>query len=204
MPSTIELETYREAARRVYNPIQKDAAIFLETAEESGGERTLLEIELAPGGGNALHVHTAFAEHFEVLEGELVVQVGRQEHVLGPGGTATAPPRTLHRFFSRSSAPTRFRVDLRPGHAGFERAVRIAYGMAEDGLTTKKGMPRRLDHLAVLVEMSGTIPAGAASVMLPLFRFIARRARRRGVEAELIARYCPPFAHAERESAAGA
>lgn len=180
------------AARRVYNPIQKDAAIFLATAAESGGEHTLVEIELAPGGGNTLHLHTDFAEHFTVVEGELVVQLGRNEHVLGPGDTATAPPRTLHRFFSRSSEPTRFRVELRPGHAGFERALCIAYGLAEDGLLNGRGIPRRLDHLALLVEMGGTLPAGFASAVLPLLRPVARSARRRGVEAELIERYCAP------------
>lgn len=190
----------RQASRRVYNPVQKDAATFLITSEESGGERTYLEVELAPGGGNGLHMHIDFAEHFEVLEGELVVQVGHEEHVLGPGGTATAPPRTLHRFCNRSSASTRFRVDLRPGHPGFEQALRIVYGLAADGLLTKRRMPRRLDHLALLVDTGGTLPAASWAVMLPLFRLIARRARRRGVEAKLIARYCPPFARAEPES----
>jgi hypothetical protein len=121
--------------------------------------------------------------------------------VLGPGDTATAPPRALHRFYSRSSAPTRFRVEVRPGHTGFEQALRIVYGMAAEGRLTKGRMPRRLDHLALLVEMSGTIAAGFPALMLPLFRLVARRARRRGVEAELIARYCPPFAPAEPETA---
>lgn len=202
MPSTIAAEP--RTARRIYNPVQKDAATFLVTTEESGGERTLLEVELAPGGGNSLHIHTDFAEHFQVLEGELVVQLGEQEHVLGPGDTATAPPRTLHRFYSRSSAPTRFRVELRPGHAGFERALRIVYGMAEAGVLTEKRTRPRLDHLALLVEMGGTLPAGPWAMMLPLLRLIARRARRRGVEAELIARYCPPLAPAEPERASAA
>jgi quercetin dioxygenase-like cupin family protein len=199
MPSTISAS--RQAARRIYNPLIKDVATFLVTSQESGGERTYLEVELAPGGGNSLHTHTDFAERFEVLEGELVVQVGHEEHVLGPGGTATAPPGALHRFYSRSSQPTRFRVELRPGHPGFEQALRIVYGMAADGLLTKGRMPRRLDHLALLMEMGGTLPAGFPALVLPLFRLIARRARRRGVEAELIARYCPPFAPAELETA---
>jgi mannose-6-phosphate isomerase-like protein (cupin superfamily) len=197
------LEAGRQTARRIYNPLQREAVTFLVTCDESGGERTYVEVELAPGGGNGLHVHTDFAEHFEVLEGELVVQVGSDEHVLGPGGTATAPPRTPHRFYSRSPQPTRFRVELRPGHRGFERALRMAFGMAADGLMTEKRMPRRLDHLALLVETSGTLPARFPAVLLPLFRLIARRARRRGVEAELLARYCPPFAPAEAETAAG-
>ena len=77
--------------RRFYHPLQRDTAIFLETVEESGGERTLLEIELAPGGGNTPHRHLSYAEHFEVLEGSIVVMVEGELHYLGPGETATAP-----------------------------------------------------------------------------------------------------------------
>ena len=45
------------AGRRYYHPLQKDYATFLETSEETGGDRTLIEIEVAPGGGNAPHYH---------------------------------------------------------------------------------------------------------------------------------------------------
>lgn len=36
------------SARFVYSPLPKDRAHFVETAAESGGGRTLLEIELEP------------------------------------------------------------------------------------------------------------------------------------------------------------
>ena len=39
---------------RIYNPIQKDYVTFLETSDETGGEHTLIEIEVAPGGGRRL------------------------------------------------------------------------------------------------------------------------------------------------------
>ncbi len=35
--------------RRYYHPIQKDYATFLGTSEETGGEYTLIEVEVAPG-----------------------------------------------------------------------------------------------------------------------------------------------------------
>ena len=38
-------------ARRYYHPIQKDYATFLETSEETGGVRTLIEVEVVPGAG---------------------------------------------------------------------------------------------------------------------------------------------------------
>ncbi len=35
-------------ARRIDNPVQDDVVTFLETSEESGGERTLAELDVAP------------------------------------------------------------------------------------------------------------------------------------------------------------
>src|SRR4051794_32349821 len=77
--------------RSFYNPLQKGTAIFLETAEESGGERTHLETDLAPGGGNTPHRHLTYAEHFEVLEGTLTVTVDGSISYLSQGDTAVAP-----------------------------------------------------------------------------------------------------------------
>src|SRR5262245_11401402 len=136
-------------SRRFYHPLQKDAATFLETVEESGGARTLLQVELAPGGGNALHRHMTYAEHFEVLEGRLVVSLDGIEHVLAPGDTAVAPAGMRHNFRNRTDGTVVFRVELRPGHRGFERAIQAGYGLAEDGRTRGDGTPKNVLELAV-------------------------------------------------------
>lgn len=52
-----EMGAVTSEKRRYYNPIQKDYATFLETSEETGGEFTLIEIEVAPGGGTPPHYH---------------------------------------------------------------------------------------------------------------------------------------------------
>ncbi len=57
--------------RRIYHPIQRDYVTFVRTAEETAGEYLLIEVELAPHGGNARHRHLAFTETFEAIEGEL-------------------------------------------------------------------------------------------------------------------------------------
>jgi quercetin dioxygenase-like cupin family protein len=180
----------RGQERRIYHPLQKDYATFLETAAESGGRWTLLEIELAPGGGNALHIHRSFAERFTVVEGELAVQTGRGTTILRPGESAVAPAGVAHRFSNPSDRVARFRVELTPGHSGFESTLRITYGLAADGLMRAGGMPKRLSHLALLVEMGDTELVGPAAMLRPALRWLARRARARGVERELLARYC--------------
>ncbi|MBA2715375.1 MAG: hypothetical protein H0U55_17720 [Rubrobacteraceae bacterium] len=63
---------------RYYNPGQKDYAAFLKTSEETGGELTLIEIEVAPGGGTPPHYHKTYDEHFEVLAGALEVLLGKE------------------------------------------------------------------------------------------------------------------------------
>jgi quercetin dioxygenase-like cupin family protein len=150
----LEEQIAQQTLRRVYNPVQKDYATFLETSAETNGTRTLIEIDLAPGGGNRVHYHRAFSERFEVLDGTLQVQLGKQKHLLKPGQSATAYPNTLHCFSNPTDQRARFLVELQPGHAGFERSLQIGYGLAADGKTNKEGLPSNLYHLAVLFILS--------------------------------------------------
>ena len=56
--------------------------------------------------GADLHFHREHADSFYVLEGELAIRVGDEEHLVGPGGVVSAPPGFTHGF--RSTMPTRF------------------------------------------------------------------------------------------------
>lgn len=178
------------AERRYYHPIQKDYATFLKTSAETGGEYSLIEVEVAPGGGNAPHYHKAYDECFEVLEGVLEVMVGGGTRVLRPRDKAVAPKNTLHNFRNPTREPTTFLVGLRPGSAGFEKALKAGYGLAADGLTRVDGTPRSLYHLAVLLEWSDVRLPGIFTVAEPLFGLLAKRARRKGIDSKLEAKYC--------------
>ena len=71
--------------RKIYNPIQKDQVIFLKTAAVTNNKYTLVEVELADGGGVGLHYHKTYTEKFNCLEGEVEIQVGKKIVVLQPG-----------------------------------------------------------------------------------------------------------------------
>jgi len=178
------------SSRRYYHPTQKDYARFLETSASTNGKRTLIEIELAPGGGNVPHYHTAFSERFEVLEGELQVLVGSETHTLGPGQSKTADRNTLHCIYNPTDTPTRYLVDIQPGSTGFEQALKIGYGLATDGKTNKRGVPKNIFHLAVTLIMGESRLPGMPSLLLAVFRMLARWARKQGIERELIDTYC--------------
>jgi quercetin dioxygenase-like cupin family protein len=184
-----DAETRRDE-RRIYNPVQKDSATFLETSEETGGERTLIEIEAAPGGGTTPHYHLTYSEHFEVLRGALDVQVGKITHTLHVGQKAVAPINMLHRWHNATEEPVVFLVELRPGHSGFEKSLKVAYGLARDGLSSANGLPKNLYHTALLFEWGeGRLP-GIFGIAEPLFRLLAKQARRKGIDKDLEARYC--------------
>jgi quercetin dioxygenase-like cupin family protein len=175
--------------RRYYHPLQKDYATFLKTSEETGGEYTLIEVEVAAGGGNAPHYHKTYDEHFEVLAGTLEVMAGGETHILRPRETALAPKNTLHNFRNPTDEPTTFLVTLRPASPGFEKALKAGYGLAADGLTRADGTPKNLYQLAVLLEWSEIRIPGVFTVVEPLMRLLAKRARSKGVDRELEARY---------------
>jgi mannose-6-phosphate isomerase-like protein (cupin superfamily) len=190
MRTTEKIETLRSGKRRYYHPGQKDYATFLQTSEETGGERTLIEIELAPGGGNQPDYHLTYDEHFEVPEGALEVQLGKASRTLRPGEKATAYETVLHHFRNPTEEPARFLVELRPGHSGFEKALKVAYGLAADGLSAANGAPRNPYHLALAFEWGeGRLP-GIFAALEPARQLLAKRARRKGIDRELEERYC--------------
>ncbi len=179
------------AGRKVYeNPLIGDKAVFLATSAETNGAYTLVEIQLAPGGGNPLHAHRTYTETFIPVEGEIEVQLGKERKLLRPGETCTVPLKAVHCFRNPSKQPITFRVELVPGNAGFEYSMMIAYGLAKDGLTNRESMPKNLSHAAVLLNLFDPEPTGLLRLMMPLIRWKARQARKRGVEQELIDRYC--------------
>src|SRR5450631_3668180 len=100
--------------RKIYNPIQKDQVTFLKKHADTNGECTLVEVELANGGGVGLHYHKTYSEKFDCLEGEVQVQLGKTLHKLKSGESATAQQNINHLFRNRSGKSCKFRVELRP------------------------------------------------------------------------------------------
>jgi mannose-6-phosphate isomerase-like protein (cupin superfamily) len=179
----------RKTKRELVNPMYNDRALILKTSNETGGRYSLGELTVNPGGGNHLHIHTAFRETFTAVEGTLGVMFGKKKIFLKAGDSITVPLRTPHNFFNSGSKPVIAQVKLEPGHEGFEKGIAIGYGLAGDGLTDKKGTPKSFTHLALLIDLTNTRPSGAMSLMMPLIKWVANRARKKGIENELLEKY---------------
>ena len=177
--------------KRVFtNPNVQDKVTFIRTSRETCGEYTLVEVELAPNGGTPMHAHTSFDEEFTAIEGVVGIRVEKRKLLLNPGKSAIAPVGKFHRFYNPGKRPIRFAVKIKPSCEGFENALKISYGLAEDGKATKAGVPKSFTHMALLTTMADTVLPGILSLLLPVLRWKARKAIRKGIDKELISKYC--------------
>ncbi len=86
-------------------------------AASTGGALGVIE-EVPPLADTPLHGHTSEDELFYALEGEHVIQVGDEEHRIGPGETAFGPRGVPHAQRRVVPAAGRILIAVTPG--GFE------------------------------------------------------------------------------------
>jgi mannose-6-phosphate isomerase-like protein (cupin superfamily) len=132
-----------------------------------------------------------FTESFSTIEGELGVLTGTERRLLRRGQNATVPPGMVHCFCNPSDQVAKFRGEARPSQPGLDHFIQIAYGLARDGQVNKKGSPKKRAHIAILMEMGDMrMPGLGFKLVVPFLRWVRRRARKRGLEKQLIERYC--------------
>jgi quercetin dioxygenase-like cupin family protein len=176
--------------RVFFNPAINDTATFIKTCDESNGECSLIEIELYKSEGPPLHYHNAFSEKFEVLDGTLYLQIGKEKKVLQVGDSVIVPKGKPHKFYNITDNKVKFRVTFQPGHVGMENFIKIIYSLAEDGLSDKAGKPKNFAHLASILVMSDSNASGMMSLLSPIIRVVAKRAKKDGTEKWLLDKYC--------------
>jgi len=174
---------------KIINPVIGEEIVFHTTSKQSKGEKTVMEVLIQPKGGNPLHYHNLFSETFYVIDGELSVQIGKEKMKLKAGQTATAPMKTVHRFYNTSGKQVRFTVELRPASEGFENVLRIAFGLAQDGKAGPNGMPKSLVHNGILMHMGEGYFVGAFSILEKVFRYFGNSPKAKQIETELLEKY---------------
>jgi quercetin dioxygenase-like cupin family protein len=175
----------------IENPVTGQRVTFTETARETGGARTVADIDTTPGGGVLLHQHADHEEWIEVVDGEIELTTEGVPRRLGPGEQVVIAPGAVHSW--RNPSPDRvlrFRAIMTPGHPGFETVIRVSFGLGRDGWLRPSGLPRRFADLALLADWDPSLLAvGPRRLLTPIMRWSARRARASGHAAELLRRY---------------
>jgi quercetin dioxygenase-like cupin family protein/uncharacterized protein YndB with AHSA1/START domain len=115
---------------------------FLRTATDTNGELLEYEVQGRPRGLPAqAHVHSLQTESHEVVSGALLVKMGGQNRVLGPGESIEIPAGTAHRHYAAGNGEGRVRVQLRPALRTEELLERLAE-LSARGAITSTGYPK--------------------------------------------------------------
>jgi quercetin dioxygenase-like cupin family protein len=127
----------------------------------------LVLTETEGAGSTEPHIHHQHADGFRVLEGELTVLLGPEEHVLAPGDFALAPPELVHCYRTDGARW----INLHAPGCGFENWLRRndpAFDQhdppAEGGGSASDGVLRRAgegEAIAPGPGAAGVILAGA-------------------------------------------
>jgi mannose-6-phosphate isomerase-like protein (cupin superfamily) len=87
---------------------------FKVATSDSGGAVFVIENTNRGRGGPARHLHTEQEELFYVLEGEYVIDVGRERFTLGPGDSVLAPRKLPHVWAYVGNARGRLLITFTP------------------------------------------------------------------------------------------
>lgn len=105
----------REGIAEFETPVGEDV-IVLARGDEPGEDYDLLDFTVPPGGGGPQHVHHDNDETFYVLEGELLLRIGGDQHRLTPGSYAFGPRGVPHGYRNTGDGPARMLVMFMPGN----------------------------------------------------------------------------------------
>jgi quercetin dioxygenase-like cupin family protein len=189
----------------LWNPLTGEKALLIESGEESGGERIVVDFAVEKGGfvPGGEHVHDHCTERFEVREGSIAFLLDGEERTLAAGEEATVPPGTWHRWWNPGEAEVRSRVRVVPA-LHFEEAMLTFWGLCADCHTNAEGRPSPL--LGALVatryrdELRYREPPDAAQRLL--FPPLAGLARLRG-HGRVLDRYLDLETHPAAEPGLG-
>lgn len=139
------------------NPVTRQSLVFRVTAEESNGE--LVEVESIYEAGSAdppRHYHPRQTERFEMLEGEIQVELEGEVGTLKPGDVLEIPPGKPHAMWN--AGPERARViwQTRPA-LGTQTFFETVWGLAQEGRVNAKGFPKPLQMAVLMRAYEGEI-----------------------------------------------
>jgi quercetin dioxygenase-like cupin family protein len=167
------------------NRVQGDRFVVREGGDDTGGERLLGDLHIRPGGAVAAkHVHAYTTERFEVVSGTVRFHVDGRDELARPGQQVEVPPGVVHDWWNVGDDDAHVLVDIRPAQR-FELMIQNLYGLANDGKTNARGVPRLLPLALFAREFrrEGEFVRPPRIVQRILFALLSPLARARGHRA---------------------
>jgi mannose-6-phosphate isomerase-like protein (cupin superfamily) len=131
---------------------------ILLSSAETGGQFSLIEGLMPPGGDGGLHIHTNEDESMHLLEGTLNVTIGGRDFTVAPGETYFAPRGIPHRLRNPGKTSARGLLVTTPG--GFDAFVaRAGFPLGADIPASPPSFDRMEQMLALAAEFGIVIVA---------------------------------------------
>ena len=133
------------------NPVTGEKAVVLTDPLDHPDRVLVSHLYVEPGGRVAAeHFHPTITERFHVLAGQVGFLIDGREQTLGAGESARIPIGTRHDWWQVGDEEARVVVEVTPGDR-FVAMITTMFGLAADGRSDGKGLPRPL-QLAVTVR----------------------------------------------------
>jgi len=87
---------------------------FKISTQETGGNFFLFEHSNLLPGGPPLHLHYNQEEWFYIIEGQVLVQIGKERIQLKPGDSVLAPRKIPHAFTAVGATPAKMHIGYSP------------------------------------------------------------------------------------------
>jgi quercetin dioxygenase-like cupin family protein len=168
------------AGQMVENPVTGERIVFRQTSADTDGELVAIDLALPVGGHvPGVHIHPLQEERFEVTEGKMKFRYGLRTIVAEAGETVVVPAGKIHNFAQYGDEPSQCRVEIRPA-LKMEQLFETTVGLAQEGRTNKKGMPKPLDLALFVEEFKDEVkapfpPAPVVRALMAPLRALARR-----------------------------
>jgi len=164
--------------QKLINPISGDVYEFIETAQDTGGERVSLKATVKSKGQLVPnHYHVMQEETFEVTSGILTIWINGRTETLSAGNKMTLPKSIPHNHYNNHEIPVSYIHTVSPA-LDFDYFIENLVGLAADG-KSKNGRYGLVQELVTLKYLDGKtyladIPLGIQKLMMNTIAPIAR------------------------------
>jgi mannose-6-phosphate isomerase-like protein (cupin superfamily) len=158
------------------NPITRERIVVHEVTPERLRIEEQVAVDAIPP---PVHVHMHQRERFEVIDGQVTVELGGEQAVLGPGEAVVAEPRVPHTWHNSGDGELRMLTEFTP--AGNMLSFFETYcGFAQSGRASATGAPPFLQIAASCKHWDMYLAAPPVPLQKALFALLGPLARLRG------------------------
>lgn len=160
------------------NQLTGDIFEFLETSEDTNGERVTIKLTVKSKGMLVPdHVHILQDEKCEVISGKLTYMLEGKQNTLQQGQTITLPKLKSHNHFNNDDSPLVYIHTATPA-LDFEYLIENIVGLSSDG-KMKNGKAGFIQELVTLKYLDSKtyladVPIGIQKVLMNIIAPVAR------------------------------